>query len=143
VIPYGDARLQSEVHAKTMIAAAAPTAAMADRLSYNSKMGRGIQGRGDLVDALNSNELKLESIDSSQLTAEYQKLDKDELKQRVAKTQAERSELQKKVVELSKKREEYIAAENKRLADKGKGDAFDTKVAETLRTQAAKKGIEY
>jgi len=47
------------------------------------------------------------------------------------------------VTELSKKREDYIAAENKRLAADGKGDAFDAKVAETLKTQAAKKGIAY
>ena len=26
---------------------------MADRLSYNSKTGKGVQGRGELVDALN------------------------------------------------------------------------------------------
>ena len=57
--------------------------------------------------------------------------------------QTERAELQKKVVELSKERDAYIAAENKRLAAQGKGDAFDAKVAETLRAQAAKKGIEY
>ena len=143
VIPYGDAKLQSEVHAKTALAAAAPAAAMADRLSYNSKMGRGVQGRGDLVDALNNNEVKADSIDSKQLPSEWQDLDKDELQRRIEKSRSERADLQKKVVDLSKKREEYIAAENKRLAATGNGDAFDAKVAETLRAQAAKKGINY
>jgi len=143
VIPYGDAHLQAEVRAKSEVAAAAPAAAMADRLSYNSKMGKGIQGRGDLVDALNSKELKVDSIDAKQLPSEWQKLAKDELHQRVEKTLSERAELQKQVVELSKKREDYITAENKRLAAEGKGDAFDAKVAETLRHQAAAKGINY
>jgi Mg-chelatase subunit ChlD len=143
VIPYGDATLQAEVRAKGEIAAAAPAAAMADRLSFNSKMGRGIQGRGDLVDALNSKEVKFEQIDSKKLPSDWQKLDKDELQHRVEKAQNERNDLQKKVVELSKKREEYIAQENKRLVAGGKGDAFDAKVAETLRAEAAKKGIVY
>jgi len=143
VIPYGDAKLQAEVRAKGELAASAPAAAMADRLSFNSKMGKGVQGRGDLVDALNNNETKFESIDSKQLPAELQKLERDELHKRVEQARKDRADLQKKVVALSKQREEYIAAENKRLAGEGKGDAFDAKVAETLRAQAAKKGIEY
>jgi Mg-chelatase subunit ChlD len=143
VIPYGDLKLQAEVRAKSERAAAAPAAAMADRLSFNSKMGRGIQGRGDLVDALNNNELKLDSVDSSQLPDTWQKLDKDELRKRIEKSRSERADLQKKVVELSKEREDYITAENKRLAAAGKGDTFDAKVTETIRHQAAKKGITY
>jgi Mg-chelatase subunit ChlD len=144
LIPYGDAKRQSEVHAKFALAAAAPASAMADRLSYNSKTGgRGIQGRGELVDALNSNEMKWEEIDSKQLPKELQKLSKDGLRQQIDKARTQRAQLQKQVVELSKKREDYIAQENKRLAAEGKGDAFDAKVAETLRTQAAKKGITY
>jgi len=143
VIPYGDAKLQAEVRAKGELAASAAAAAMADRLSFNSKMGKGVQGRGDLVDALNNNETKFESIDSKQLPAELQKLERDELHKRVEQARNDRADLQKKVVALSKQREEYIAAENKRLAGEGKGDAFDAKVAETLRAQAAKKGIEY
>ncbi|MFL6514354.1 MAG: vWA domain-containing protein [Chthoniobacterales bacterium] len=143
VIPYGSAKLQAEVRVKTEIAAAAPAQAMADRLSFNSKMGKGIQGRGDLVDALNNNELKIESIDSKDLPSEWQALDKDEVRRRIETKRSERADLHKKVVELSKERETYIAAENKRLAKEGKGDAFDTKVSETLRQQAAKKGINY
>ena len=143
VIPDGDATIQQEVHSKTALAAAAPAAAIADRLSYNSKMGRGIQGRGDLIDALSNDEVKFESIDSRQLPADWQKLEKDELQRRVEKNRSDRADLQKKVIALSKEREEYIAAENKRLAAEGKGDAFDAKVAETLRNQAAKKGITY
>ena len=53
LIPYGDSKLQAEVHAKYAMAASAPVSAMADRLSYNSKTGKAVQGRGELVDALN------------------------------------------------------------------------------------------
>jgi hypothetical protein len=143
LIPYGDSTLQAEVHAKYAAAKSAPVAAMADRLSYNSKTGRAMQGSGELVDALNDKSLKLEEIDEKQLPAELQKIDHSELEKRIAKSRDERADLQKQIVELSKKREAYIQSENKRLAAEGKGDAFDQKVTETLHAQAAKKGISY
>jgi len=143
LVPYGDSKVQAEVHAKYAAAKSAPVPAMADRLTYNSKTGRAVQGRGELVDALNDNTLKLDEIDQKQLPAELQKLDRSELQKRIAKTRDERADLQKQIVELSKKREAYIQSENKRLAAEGKGDAFDQKVGETIRTQAAKKGISY
>jgi hypothetical protein len=143
LIPYGDSKLQAEVHAKYTAAKSAPVSAMADRLSYNSKTGKAVQGRGELVDALNDKTLKLEEIDQKQLPTELQKLDRSELQKRIAKTRDERADLQKQIVEVSKKREAYIQSENKRLVAEGKGDAFDQKVTETLHAQAAKKGINY
>ena len=143
LIPYGDSTLQAEVHAKYAAAKSAPVAAMADRLTYNSKTGRAMQGRGELLDALNENKLKIDEIDQKQLPAELQKLDRNELQKRIAKARDERADLQKQIVEVSKKREAYIQSENKRLAAEGKGDAFDQKVTETLHAQAAKKGISY
>jgi len=143
LIPYGDSTLQAEIYAKFAAAKSAPVSAMADRLTYNSKTGRAIQGRGELVDALNDKTLKLVDIDQKQLPADLQKLNRDELQKRIAKARDERADLQKQIVDLSKKREAYIQSENKRLAAEGKGDAFDQKVTETLHAQAAKKGISY
>jgi Mg-chelatase subunit ChlD len=143
LIPYGNTALQAEVHAKFAAAKSAPVAAMADRLTYNSKTGRAVQGRGELVDALNDKTLKVEQIEVKELPAELQKLDRDELQKRITKARDERADLQKQIVEVSKKREAYIQSENKRLAAEGKGDAFDQKVTETLHAQAAKKGISY
>src|SRR5436305_4128138 len=143
LIPYGDSKLQAEVHAKYAAAKSAPVSAMADRLTYNSKTGKAVQGRGELVNALNDKTVKLDEMDQKQLPAELQKLDRDELQKRIAKAHDERADLQKQIVELSKKRDGYIQSENKRLAAEGKGDAFDQKVTETLHAQAAKKGISY
>jgi flagellar biosynthesis chaperone FliJ len=102
-----------------------------------------MQGRGELVDALNDKTLKPEEIDQKQLPADLQKLDREELRKRITKARDERADLQKQIAELSKKREAYIQSENKRLAAEGKGDAFDQKVTEALHAQAAKKGITY
>jgi len=96
-----------------------------------------------LVDALNDKSVKLDEIDQKQLPAELQKLDRNELQKRIGKARDERADLQKQIVEVSKKREAYIQPEKQRLAAEGKGDAFDQKVTETLHAQAAKKGISY
>lgn len=143
LIPYGDKDLRSAVSAKQAVAESAPAAAVADRLNYNAKTGKGVQGGGELIDSLASNEVKLEAIDQKQLPAEWQKLSEKEVKNRVEKTRTERTALQKQIEEVSKKRDAFIQAENKRLAAAGRGDSFDEKVAETLRQQAARKGISY
>jgi von Willebrand factor type A domain len=143
LIPYGDANVRREVAAKQASAESVPASAAADRLSYNARTKKGVQGRGELLDALASNAVKLQSIDKKDLPAEFQKLTKEELETRIAKTRAERDSLQKDVQELTKKRDAYIQAENKRLAETGKSDGFDEKVAETIHQQAERKGISY
>jgi hypothetical protein len=143
LIPYGDANVRREVAAKQASAESVPASAAADRLSYNARTKKGVQGRGELLDALASNAVKLQSIDKKDLPAEFQKLTKEELETRIAKTRAERDSLQKDVQELTKKRDAYIQVENKRLAETGKGAGFDEKVAETIRQQAERKGISY
>src|SRR5438309_3597309 len=143
LIPYGDAALQREVAAKQAFAESAPASAAADRLSYNARTGKAVQGRGELLDALANNEVKLDEIDQKDLPTEFQKLTKQEKEARIAKTRAERDSLQKEVQDLAKKSDAYIQAENKRLAEAGKGDGFDEKVAETIHQQAERKGINY
>jgi len=143
LIPYGDAALQREVAAKQAFAESAPASATADRLSYNAKTGKAVQGRGELLDALANNKIKLDAIDRKDLPQEFQKLTKQEMEARIAKTRTERDSLQKEVQDLAKKRDAYIQAENKRLAEAGKGDGFDDKVAETIHQQAERKGISY
>jgi len=143
LIPYGDAALQREVAAKQAFAESAPASAAADRLSYNAKTAKAVQGRGELLDALAKNEVKLDAIDKKDLPKEFQKLTKQEMEGRIAKTRAERDSLQKEVQDLSRKRDAFIQAENKRLAEAGKGDGFDEKVAETIHQQAERKGINY
>jgi hexokinase len=92
---------------------------------------------------LAKNEVKLDAIDKKDLPKEFQKLTKQEMEARIAKTRAERDSLQREVQDLSRKRDAFIQAENKRLAEAGKGDGFDEKVVETIHQQAERKGINY
>ncbi len=143
LIGYGSRRMRETVHAKQAAAEAAPVPAAADRLSYNLASGKAVQGEGELIDGLNSGELKLESLKKDDLPEELQKMSKEELKAHIEKQQQKRAELQGRLKTLSEKREAYIRDEMKKLADSGKGDAFDEQVARTIRSQAAKKGISY
>jgi len=143
LIPYGSVSVQNEVLSKQARSVYASAPAAADRLSFNAATRKGVQGGGELLGAIADGSVKLDAIDAAKLPAEMQKLGKDELKARIDASQKERTELQNQVEALAKERAAYLQAENKRLAAAGKGDSFDEKVAEILRTEAAKKGIKY
>ena len=143
LIPYGDKDLRGEVIAKQAASESAPAAAAADRLSYNARTNKSVQGAGELLDALSSNQLKLESIDQKQLPLEFQNLSRDDMEKRVAKVREDRAAVQKEIDALARKRNSWLQTENKRLTEAGKGDAFDEKVAQTIREEAAKKGMHY
>ncbi|HOX56091.1 MAG TPA: hypothetical protein P5205_04995 [Candidatus Paceibacterota bacterium] len=48
-----------------------------------------------------------------------------------------------RIQKLSQECEENLAAKRNRRAQQGKGDSFDAMVAASIRTQAARKGIEF
>ena len=143
MVAYGDASARRTVLSKQAASESAPASVAADRLSFNSRSGRVVQGEGELLDSLNGGKVKLESIRKDQLPKEWQALDDKALESAIEKKQEERKELLARIQKLSKGREEYLAQERKRLAEKGKSDSFDDKVAQTIREQAARKGIEY
>ncbi len=143
LVAYGSPGAHAAVARKQLVAEAAPASVMADRLVFNARAGVAVQGEGELLDGLAKGELKLGSLDKDQLPAEMQKLNDEELKAKLEQKQKERADIQARIQKLSKDREAYLAAEHKRLAEQGKGDSFDEKVAASIRAQAARKGIEY
>ncbi len=143
LVGYGDERARRFVSAKQVASETAPASVAADRLSFNAAYGVAVQGEGELLDELKTGKTKLESVKKDQLPAEWQKLSDADLKTEIEKKQKERAELQTRIQELSKKREDYMAQERKRLTADGKTDSFDAKVAETIKAEAARKGIAY
>jgi len=143
LVAYGGEVTRSTVRAKQIAAESAAPAVAADRLSFNATLGVAVQGEGELLDSLANGKVKLETLKKDQLPTEFQKLSDADLKDEIEKKQKERKELQAKVQKLSKERQDYIDAERKRQAAAGKADSFDEKVAQAIRTQAAKKGINY
>ena len=143
LIAYGDAATRRSAVSKQATSEAAPAAVVADRLSFNAQTGKAVQGGGELLDALADGTVKLETLKRDDLPSELQKLKPAELNAHIEQQKKTRAELQVRVRELNEQRQSYLAVERKRLAEKGKDDAFDEKVAEILHTQAAKKGIQY
>ena len=143
LVAYGTLGMRREVAAKQVASEAAPATVVADRLSFNTKSGKAVQGEGELLDTLASGKLKLADVKKEELPTEWQKLDDTQLTAEVAKKQKEREALQARIVKLNQQRDEYLAAERKKLAASAKADGFDEQVAATIRSQAAKKGISY
>jgi hypothetical protein len=143
LVAYGGETVRRSVAAKQIAAEAAPASVAADRLYFNVNAGVAVQGEGELLDSLANGRLKLADLKKEQLPVEMQKLSETELKAAVEKKQKERAGLQAQIAKLGKQRGEYLAQERQRLAAAAKGDSFDEKVAQTIRAQAAKKGIDY
>ena len=143
MVAYGDEPARRRVLSRQAASESAPASVAADRLSFNTRYGVVVQGEGELLDSLQQGKVKLESLKKEQLPKQWQALDAAGLKAEIGKKQKERAELQARIQQLSKQREDYIAQERKRPAEKGKSDSFDTKVAQTIRDQAARKGIAY
>jgi Mg-chelatase subunit ChlD len=144
LVGYGSARVRSAVMAKQAASEMAAPSAAADRLAYNlASGGKGVQGDGELVDALAEGRLDLASLDRDQLPEDWRALDAEAIRTKVDNLRRQRATLQVEAAELARKRQDFIEAEQKRLAGEGKGDGFDEKVAEILREQAKRKGIVY
>ena len=143
LIAFGDERARGTVYAKQEASEAAPAAAAADRLAYNAATDVAVQGGGELLDALARGEIDLDGVDREALPEELRGLDDEALAAHVEAKQAERKAIQERLAKLLAERTAFVAAERKRLAAAGEGDAFDEKVAETVREQARRKGIDY
>jgi len=143
LVGYGVERARRMVASKQLAAEAASAPVAADRLSFNAHSGVAVQGEGELLDGLSSGKLKVATLKKDELPPEWQKLDEKVLTAEIEKKQTERSEIQGRIQKLSKDRDDFLVAERKRLAEQGKGDSFDEKVAASIRAEAARKGIEY
>lgn len=129
-----------ELKAKQEASEAAPASVAADRLVYNARSGKAVQGGAiELLDALATGDVKLADLKDEQLPEELRKLNKEQREAYVANKKKERDAIQAKIVELTKAREQYIEGEKKRLAGSGKKDAFDDKVNTMIEKQAEAK----
>jgi len=96
----------------------------------------------DLLDSIKQNKIKLEDVKKDELPEQLKKLTVEEQKKYLKDLEAKREALHKECLDLDKKRSDFIAQEQKKQAEKGKG-GFDGQVLEILRKQAAKNKIDY
>jgi hypothetical protein len=97
----------------------------------------------DLVDAINTGRCKLDDLKDDDLPAELRKKSKAERQAYVKEKTAERGKIQKRIVELNKEREAFIAAEQKRQAAAAGKETLDTVILKAVREQAARANIRF
>lgn len=95
---------------------------------------------GDLLQDIENGSTKLESVKTEDLPSELQKLSVEERTKEIEKRLAERAEIRKQILALSRQRTEYIDAQQKKR-NGGAQNGFDAAVSAALRAQLAKKGI--
>lgn len=96
---------------------------------------------GDLLQDIENGSTKLDSIKAEDLPSELKQLSAEERTKEIEKRLAERSEIRKQILSLSKQRTEYIAAEQKKKRNGSAQNGFDVAVSKALREQLAKKGL--
>ncbi len=122
------------------VTAAAPKAAAADR-AYNKAINAAAYDDSDLVQAVENGKVKLESIKTEELPDELQKLTPEARQKMVDEKIAERKKIREQIVELSKKRDAYIAEVQKKQADASKS-GFDSAVSDALKAQISRRVVK-
>jgi len=133
VMIMGDDGVRRSYDAKMAAATAAPAPAKADRAGYYAKGGVARGGADDLVGSYASGSVDLEAVPADKLPEDLRGKDAAAIKVEVEKKLAQRKELQEKVRDLTKKRDEYLS----RHAGEGEG-GFDAKVKATVERELAK-----
>ena len=136
---YRAARKDASISTEAAIVTSSAPEAAADRAVNKALNAKAYVE--DLLQDIENGSTKLESVNDEDLPSELKKLSAEERKKEIEKRLAERSEIRKQILALSKQRADYIAAQQK----KGKGGAqngFDAAVSAALRQQLAKKGIK-
>ncbi len=126
------------VATESRVMAAAPASAAADR-AINKAINRYAYA-GDLLQDVENGAAKAEAIKDDQLPDDLKKLSPKARKKEITRRIAARKTMRTEILTLSKQRDAYLRAAQKKQS--GKPVGFDTAVAEALRKQAAKKNIK-
>jgi hypothetical protein len=135
---------QLKLDAAAKVHEGASLATRARRATFNSSAsGReNFLGRKELVDAVAAGDVKLEEIQVDELPAALQTLAPEERELAVREQTGKRKRLERSIQALAVKRNGYIAKEIA-AADGDAKDSLDNKLYDTIRRQAAEKGMVY
>ncbi|MFP6694582.1 MAG: vWA domain-containing protein [Pirellulales bacterium] len=144
-VAYGSAKKRKEVLTRQTEqdanAANASQAVAAQRAQ--TKASRFYSNAGwDLCDAWTKGVVKIEELKEEDLPEFMRKMSLEDRKAHIEKKVKEREAIKKQMQELVKARSAYVAAEMKKLADKG-DNTLDQAIVETARSQAVKKSFKF
>ena len=95
----------------------------------------------DLVDKMESNPSIIQGIDKNQLADSLKGKSNAEIEKVIKKSAEKRKEIQRKIADKTAKRNAFVSAEKRKLANKN-SSTLETEVEKTIREQAAKKGMK-
>ena len=139
----GEAGVQYRLEAKNiadsteaMVARSAPAEARVQR-SVN-KVINGKAYIGDLLQEIENGSMKIDSVKEEDMPSELRGLSATDRTKEIERRLAERREIRQQILELSKQRTDYIAAEQKKRSGETK-NSFDLAVSVALKEQLARK----
>src|SRR5262249_45285961 len=126
-VVYGARERQQADQKKADDAAKLPMAEAAARGAFQANNAQA--ATYDLIDGIKNKTVKLEELKPEELPEQLRGKTLEEQKKVLAGVEKKREDLRKEAVELDKKRSDFIATEQAKLADKGKA-GFDGQVLE-------------
>jgi len=140
LVPYGNKQRRQQTRLKQSSSEAGLESVASDRLSYNNRTGKVIQGGGDLIEDIDNGKATLADIKDADLPASLQAKTLAEKQTYLTQQKQDREELQLIVSKLIEERDNYIATKKKKRGNK---DAFDEEVVTMIHEQAKRIGIHY
>jgi hypothetical protein len=140
VIPYGPRNRRSSVEQKTRQVSAASAPMASDMASYLNKRARtasaaeAITGGGDLVADVAAGRQQLSAVKDDELPDAIRAMKPEERQANISKQMTERKALNDRMTELVKKRDAFVAEQQKKQPVKT-ADSFDRAVQSTLKAQ--------
>ncbi len=141
VLPYGPRYRKSSVEQKTRQVAAAPAPMAADMAGYLNRQSRAsssagvITGDGDLVADVAAGRQQLGTVKDDELPDALRAMKPEERQEAIAKRMGERGKLNERMTDLVRKRDAFIADQQKKRVAGKPSDSFDQAVQSTLRAQ--------
>ena len=136
-------RMQRKVEATEKFHALASVASKARRGAFNASAAgdTNFRGQNELVADVASGRVDLDEIAPDALPEALKPMAPDEQKEMVSRFADERTELQRRIAQLSEERADYLA---KKVAEAGGAkDSLDQKIYDAVREQAGEAGLVY
>jgi len=144
-IPYGKMGAEGQTRQVAQDANASATSANAFVTRNVSKSSATLycNDAWDLVDAIKTGRCKLDDLKDDDLNEDFRKLSKAQRQASVEKATKEREGIQKRILDLNKQREAFVAAEAKKQAESGQQETLDTVILKAVREQASRANIKF
>jgi hypothetical protein len=136
LLPYGDETKRKAVRKKQSRSESLADTVIADRLTFNNRLNKIIQTKGDLIDDIESGIVTLEALMEEQLPELLRNKTLEEKQNLVNTLSKERKEYKRIISNLIVERKKYIEKKTK-----GSGVSFDKEVIDSIKIIAKKKGL--